>query len=175
MSALGSLVVAMVLAGGAPLDDSLPWDGVTTRVVIDEQSGLRFPVPLTATLVESRHFPSARPGVQVQHLFTLSSTAGEVAEIALFENPKQLGLDEFVTQTLSFLRVTEHTELPWTATPAKVPALLFEHPRSSQQYARRAAVFALGSFVVVISCRNLEDRFAAGAFAALLAGLEVRR
>jgi hypothetical protein len=56
-----------------------------------------------------------------------------------------------------------------------VSAVLFEHPRTGQQYARRAAVFASGGFVIVVSCRNIEDRFAAGAFAALLAGLEVKR
>ena len=50
-----------------------------------------------------------------------------------------------------------------------------EHPRTGQQYARRAAVFSAGGFVIVISCRNVSDRFGAGAFAVLLSGLEVKR
>jgi hypothetical protein len=48
--------------------------------------------------------------------------------------------------------------------------------RSGQQYASRAAVFLLGARVIVVSCRNAEDRFAVAAFEAVLAGLaEVRR
>ena len=168
-------LVAMVLHGGSPLTDRLPWDEVTTRLVADEASGLRLPVPLTGALLQSRHFADAKPSFQMRHVFTLSSAEGEVAEVAVFENPKQLGLEAFIVQTLGFLRVNEHAEMTWTATPAKVSAVLFEHPRTGQQYARRAAVFASGGFIIVVSCRNIEDRFAAGAFAALLAGLEVLR
>lgn len=170
-----ALLLAVVLNAGSPLADRLPWDGVTTRVVVDEASGLRFPVPLTGVLLESRHFADAKPAFQMRHVFTLSSVEGEVAEVAVFENPKQLGLEAFIVQTLGFLRVSEHAEMSWTATPAKVNAVLFEHPRTGQQYARRAAVFARGGFVIVVSCRNLEDRFAAGAFAALVEQLEVLR
>lgn len=170
-----ALLFAVVLTGGGQVADPLPWDGVTVRVVTDETSGVRFPVPLTGVLVESRHFSDAKPGLQMRHVFTLSSAEGEVAEVAVFENPKQLGLEAFIAQTLGFLRVSEHAEMSWTATPAKVTAVLFEHPRTGQQYARRAAVFARGGYVLVVSCRNLEDRFAAGAFAALVAQLEVQR
>lgn len=174
MSAV-TLLVALLLNGGSPLEDRLPWDGVSVRVVVDEASGLRLPVPLTGVLLQSRHFADAKPAQQMRHVFTLSSVDGEVAEVAVFENPRQLALEPFIAQTLGFLRVSEHAELSWTVTPAKVSAVLFEHPRTGQQYARRAAVFALGGFVIVVSCRNLEDRFAAGAFAALLSGLEVKR
>lgn len=170
-----ALLVSLLLHGGSPLMDRLPWDEVTVRVVEDAASGLRLPVPLTGLLLESRHFADAKPGLQMRHVFTLSTHDGEVAEVAVFENPQHLALEAFITQTLGFLRVVEHSEMSWTATPAKVPAVLFEHPRTGQQYARRAAVFASGGLVIVVSCRNLEDRFAAGAFAALLAGLEVRR
>ena len=170
-----SLLLSLVLHGGSPLTDALPWDEVTVRVVADEASGLRLPVPLTGALLQSRHFADAKPSFQMRHVFTLSSVEGEVAEVAVFENPKQLGLEPFIAQTLGFLRINEHAEMAWTATPAKVSAVLFEHPRTGQQYARRAAVFASGGFIIVVSCRNIEDRFAAGAFAALLAGLEVKR
>ena len=170
-----ALLVSLVLHGGSPLTDRLPWDEVTTRTVTDEASGLRLPVPLTGALLQSRHFSDAKPALQMRHVFTLSSVEGEVAEVAVFENPKQLELEAFITQTLSFLRLGEHAEMAWTATPAKVKAVLFEHPRTGQQYARRAAVFSSGGFIIVVSCRNIEDRFAAGAFAALLAGLEVQR
>ena len=170
-----ALLVAVVLAGGAPLKDRLPWDGVTTRTLSDEVSGLRFPVPLTGVLVEARHFADAKPGLQMRHVFTLSSGEGEVAEVAVFENPRQLALETFIAQTLGFLRVSEHAEMSWTATPSKVSAVLFEHPRTGQQYARRAAVFTRGGLVIVVSCRNIEDRFAAGAFAALVEHLEVQR
>ncbi len=170
-----TLLLAVVLTGGSPIADRLPWDGVTVRMVADAASGLRFPVPLTGVLLESRHFADARPGFQMRHVFTLSSVLGEVAEVAVFENPRQLDLEAFIAQTLGFLRVSEHAELSWTATPSKVHAVLFEHPRTGQQYARRAAVFARGGFVIVVSCRNIEDGFAAGAFAALVAQLEVQR
>ena len=170
-----AVLVCLLLNAGAPLEDKLAWDEVTVRVVLDEASGLRFPLPLTGVLLQSRHFAAAKPGAQMRHVFTLSSLEGEVAEVAVFENPKQLTLEGFITQTLGFLRVAEHTELTWTATPAKVSAVLFEHPRTGQQYARRAAVFSVGGLIIVVSCRNFEDRVAAGAFAALLSGLEVKR
>lgn len=169
------VLVALLLAGGAPLEDTLAWDGVSVRPVQDAASGVRFPVPLTGALLETRHFADAQAGVQARHLFRLSSREGEVLEVAAYENPKRLPLDVFVGQSLAFLRLGEHTELPWTVTAAKVSALLFEHPRSGQQYARRTAVFSTGGLVFVVTCLNLEDRFASGAFAAVLDGLEVRR
>lgn len=169
------LLLCVVLNGGGPLEDKLAWDQVTVRVVVDEASGLRLPIPLTGVLLQTRHFADATPGVQMRHVFTLSSLEGEVVEVAVFENPRRLELEPFIVQTLGFLRVSEHSELSWTATPSKVSARLFEHPRTGQQYARRAAVFCSGGYVIVVSCRNLQDRFAAGAFAALLSGLEVKR
>lgn len=169
------LLVALLLAGGAPLEDTLAWDGVSTRAAHDPTSGVRFPVPLSGALLETRHFPDAPAGVQARHLFRLSSREGEVLEVAAFENPKRLPLGDFVGSALGFLRLGEHAELPWTVTAAKVSALLFEHPRSGQQFARRTAVFSTGGLVFVVTCLNLEDRFAAGAFAAVLDGLEVRR
>lgn len=176
MSTIGSFLVALALAGGAPLADPLPWDGVTTRVLRDEASGLLVPVPLTGVLVTARHAQKAVPGKQLRHVFSVSSHDGEVLELGVFENPKRLSLEDFVAASLPHWRVSEHTELPWTVTAAKVPALLFEQPRTGQQYASRAAVFVLGARVIVVSCRNAEDRFAVAAFEAVLAGLaEVRR
>lgn len=169
------LLLSLSLAGSAPMTDRLPWDGVSLRTVVDDAAGVRFPVPLTGVLLESKHFAKATPGVQMRHVLSVSSADGEVLELGVFENPAALELGAFVEKALPFLRVTEHTEMPWTATSAKVPALLFEHPRSGQQYARRTAVFSVGTQVFVVSCRNFEDRFAAGAFAAVLTQLEVRR
>jgi hypothetical protein len=170
-----ALLVSLMLHGGSPLADRLPWDGLTTRWVVDEASGLRLPVPLTGVLLQTRHFADAKPSLQMRHVFTLSSVDGEAVEVGVFENPKQLALEAFLAQTLGYLRLVEHAEMAWTATPAKVPAVLLEHPRTGQQYASRTAVFASGNFIIVVSCRNIEDRFAAGAFAAVLAGLEVKR
>ncbi len=170
-----TLILSLLLHGGGPLDDRLPWDGVTVRQLEDKASGVQLPVPLTGVLVQTRHFADAKPGEQMRHVFTLSSLEGEVAEVAVFENPEELALEEFISRTLGFLRVSEHSELSWTATRAKVSAVLFEHPRTGQQYARRAAVFSTGGYVIVVSCRNVQDRFAAGVFAALIAGLEVKR
>lgn len=176
MSTAATILVALTLAGGAPLKDALPWDGLTTRPLVDQPSGLTLPVPLTGVLVTTRHFEQARPGEQLRHVFSLSSRDGEVVEVGVFENPKRLGLEAFIAAALPHWRVSEHTEMSWTATAAKVPAVLFEQPRTGQQYASRGAVFLLGARVIVISCRNTEDRFAVGAFEAVLAGLsEVRR
>ena len=170
-----ALILSLLLHGGAPLEDRLPWDQVTVRVVVDEASGVRLPIPLTGVLLQTRHFADARPAEQMRHVFTLASLDGEVAEVAVFENPRHLELEPFIVQTLGFLRINEHSEISWTATPARVRAVLFEHPRTGQQYARRAAVFATGGYVIVVSCRNVQDRLAAGAFAALISGLEVKR
>lgn len=176
MSTVASILVALTLAGGAPLKDPLPWDGLTTRLLVDQPSGLSVPVPLTGVLVTARHFEKARAGEQLRHVFSLSSRDGEVVEVGVFENPKRLELEPFIAAVLPHWRVSEHSELSWTATAAKVPAVLFEQPRTGQQYASRGAVFLLGARVVVVSCRNADDRFAVGAFEAVLAGLsEVRR
>jgi hypothetical protein len=168
------MLIATLLAGGGPANDRLEWDGVSTRTVSDEASGVRLPVPLTGMALETKHFASAKPGVQMRHVFSLSSPQGEALEVGVFENPQGLSLEVFVSKSLTYLLVAEHVEMPWTATPSKVKALLFEHPRTGQQYARRTAVFAIGGRVITLSCRNLQDRFAVGAFAAALDGLEVK-
>ena len=170
-----TLFLSLLLHGGGALEDRLPWDGVTVRELEDKASGVHLPIPLTGVLLQTRHFADAKPGEQMRHVFTLSSLEGEVAEVAVFENPNQLELEPFIGHTLSFLRVSEHSEMSWTATRAKVSAVLFEHPKTGQQYGRRAAVFATGGYVIVVSCRNVHDRFAAGVFAALISGLEVKR
>ena len=168
------LLAALILTGGSPLHDGNAWDGVSLRTVTDETARVTLVVPLTGALLETHHFTDAKAGAQMRHVFTLSSLRGEAVELGVFENPEGLDLDAFLAEHLAFFRLAEHTELPWTATKQRVKAVLFEHPRTSQQYARRAAVFAVGRRVFVLSCRNLEDRFAAGAFAALLSELEVK-
>jgi len=168
---LSSLLIAVVLAGGGGSPDPLPWDGVTLRRYEDPVARVAFPIPLTQTVLESRHFPEAAPE-QMTDVFTLVGPQVEEVELGLYRNPKQLGLDAWVTATLPFLRAPEHTVLPYFALKSRVPAVLFEQPRSSQQYARRTAVFRLGERVVVLSCRNIESPRAVAAFEAILGSLE---
>lgn len=170
---ISTLALALVLAGGSPLSDPLRWDGKSLRVLHDEQARVRLPVPLTGVLVERRHFADATPGEQLRHRIALSSTQGEAVELAVFENPKRLALDVFAARTLAVLRLGEHSAMEWTATPAKVRALLFDLPRSEQQFAQRVVVFSVGARVFVVTCRNVDDAFALAAFNAVVTRLEV--
>jgi hypothetical protein len=170
---VSAVAIAVVLAGGSPLTDRLPWDGHSLRVVRDEGARLAMPVPLTGVLLERRTFRDAAAGEQFRHRFVLSSVRGEAVEVGVFENPKGLSVDDFVTHTLAVLRLNEHAVMEWTATRASVRALLFDLPRSEQQYAQRVAVFAVGARVFMVSCRNVDDAFALAAFTALVSGLEV--
>lgn len=168
---LSSFLIAVVLAGGGGSADPLPWDGVTLRRHEDPVARVAFPLPLTQTVLERRHFPEAT-AEQMTDVFTLVGPQVEEVELGLFRNPKQLELNAWVDAALPFLRSPEHTVLPWFATRARVPAVLFEQPRSGQQYARRTAVFRLGERVVSLSCRNIESPRAVAAFEAILASLE---
>jgi len=169
---VSALAIAVVLAGGSPLDDRLPWDGKSVRLLRDDEARVAFPVPLTGALLESRHFAEATPG-QHRHRIALSSVRGEAVELAVFENPRRLSLDDFIAQVLPVLRLNEHAVMEWTATRLAVRAVQFDLPRSEQQFAQRVAVFAVGARVFVVSCRDVDDAFAVAAFAALLKGLEV--
>lgn len=168
---LSSLLLAVVLSGGGGSADPLPWDGVALRRYEDAAARVAFPLPLTQTVLESRHFSEAAPE-QMTDVFTLVGPQVEEVELGLYRNPKQLALGAWVDATLPFLRAPEHTVLPWFATRARVPAVLFEQPRSGQQYARRTAVFRLGERVVALSCRNIESPRAVAAFEAILGALE---
>lgn len=172
---VSAVAIAVVLAGGSPLTDGLPWDGHSLRVVRDDAARLVLPVPLTGVLLERRSFDKAVPGQQLRHRVVLSSVRGEAVELGVFENPKGLGLEDFVAGNLAVLRLNEHAVMEWTATRASVRALLFELPRSEQQHAQRVAVFAVGARVFVVSCRDVDDAFARAAFTALVSGLEVDR
>ena len=171
--AMLALLAGLVLAGGGGAADPLEWDGVTFRAWTDDASRLTFPLPLTQVLLESRHFPDAT-ALQMTDVHSLSGPRGEVVELGVFRNAKRLPLDAFIREALPFLRVSTHVEMPWLATKERVPAMLFEHPRSSQQWATRAAVFPVGDRVVLVSCRNVEDRQAVAAFEAIVASLEGR-
>jgi hypothetical protein len=169
-----ALVVASTLAGGGGATDPLPWDLVSFRTHVDAATGLSLPVPLTGVLLTSRHFADAREG-QMTDVLTFTGRDTEWVELGVFDNPRHRELSSFVDETLPFLRLGPHTEMPWLATPRRVPARLFEAPRTGQQYGRRSAVFLLGSHVVVVSCRNLADRAAVSAFEALVERLEPKR
>jgi hypothetical protein len=167
-----AVVVATLLSGGGGSADPLPWDGVSFRTLKDQGARLSLPVPLTGSLVEIRHFPEATPA-QMTDVVVVSNQRGVLVELGVFRDRKRRPLADFVRATLPFLRAPEATSMPWTATREKVPALLFEQPRSGQQFARRDAVFRVGDRVVHLTCLDLEDRAAVAVFEALLERLEV--
>jgi hypothetical protein len=170
-STLGLLVaVALSAGGGSP--DPLKWDGQSWRRTVDAQAKIAFPVPLTQTLIESRHFPEAL-ATQSTDFLMLSGPQGFEVEIALFRRDSSVTLSKWIDVTLPFLRTAQHTELPWFAMKERVTAQLFELPRSGQQYAQREALFFIPGRVVRVTCRNVEDRRALAVFEAVLAGLEV--
>lgn len=167
-----AVLVATLLSGGGGSADPLAWDGVSFRTLKDDAARLALPVPLTGSLVEIRHFPNATPA-QMTDVVVVSNQDGVLVELGVFRDAKRRSLADFVTATLPFLRAPESTSMPWTATSEKRPAVLFEQPRSGQQFARRDAVFRVGDRVVHLTCLNLEDRAAVTVFEALLARLEV--
>lgn len=169
---IAAVLVATLLSGGGGAADPLAWDGLTFRTLKDDAARLSLPVPLTGSLVESRHFPDATPA-QMTDVVVVSNQAGVLVELGVFRDEKRRPLADFITATLPFLRAPDATSMPWTATKAKVPAVLVEQPRSGQQFARRDAVFRVGDRVVHLTCLNLEDRAAVTVFEALLERLEV--
>ncbi len=172
MTLTTGLVLAVVLSGGGGVEDPLTWDALSFRKHVEPAARLAFPVPLTQALVESRHFPEAT-ATQLAHTVTISGRDRVLVELGVFKNPKRLALDAFVAATLPFLRTGDTTRMPWLAMKERVPALLFEQPRTGQQFARRAAVFRAGDRVVLLTCLDIEDRAAVAVFEAILGQLEV--
>ncbi len=162
----------MALGAGGGSSDPLPWDGHSFRRLVDAEAKVAFPVPLTQTLIESRHFPEALV-TQSTDFLLLSGPEGFEVEIAIFRRGAAKTLTEWIDATLPFLRAAQHTELPWFAMRERVVAQLFELPRSGQQFSQREAVFFVPGRVVRVSCRNAEERRAVAVFEAVLAGLEV--
>jgi len=166
-------MIALVLAGGGGSPDPLTWDQVSFRRYDDAAARVAFPVPLTQAVVESRHFPDATPA-QMKDVLVVSGKDGELLEIGVYDDPKHRSLDAFVKATLPMLLTPDTTKMPWLATSERRAALLFEQPRTGQQFGRRAAVFRIGSRVVHVTCVNIEDPKAVAAFEAVVAQAEVR-
>ena len=80
--------LALSLGGGAP--DTLPWDGQTYRTYADPAAHLAFPIPLTQTRVEARHFGTTASATQMTDVFTLSGPTGAELEIGVWSNPGQV-------------------------------------------------------------------------------------
>jgi len=169
---LTTLIVALVLAGGGGSADPLTWDGLSLRRFADAEARLAFPVPLTQALVESRHFPDATPA-QMKEVLVVSGKDGTLVELGVYDDPQRRPLADFVKATLPFLLEPGTTRMPWLATAERVPALLFEMPRTGQTFARRAAVFRVGTRVVHVTLSNTEDRAAVAVFEAIVAQAEV--
>lgn len=173
MICVTALYMAVALSAGGGAADPLPWDGQSWRVYDDARAHLAFPVPLTQTLVESRHYPSADPS-QMTDVLTLSGPDGYELEIGVWRNARHLSLEDWIASYATFLRSADTTTLLWQATPAHVTARLFEQPRDGQTWARRSAVFLMGSRVVKITVLNRDDARSEAEFEAILEQLEVR-
>lgn len=173
MPVLTTTLVALLLAGGGGSPDPLSWDGHSLRRATDTKAHLAFPVPLTQTLIEARHFPEATMA-QMTDVLMLSGPQGYEVEIGVFRRTADVTLDKFLDTTLAVVRAGQHTEMPWVAQKERVPAKLIELPRTGQQFAQRVAVFFVpGGRAVAITCWNAEDRRSLAVFEAVLAGLEV--
>jgi hypothetical protein len=144
----------------------------TYRRYVDAVAQVAFPIPLTQTRVESRHFGRRALPHQMTDVLTLSGPETDELEVAIWENPAQLELGEWIRTTLPILLSPDRAEVPWHAAGGRVPARLFEYPRTGQQYGRRTAVFAVGHRVVKLTCWNKDDPRAAAAFEQLLEGFE---
>lgn len=172
MLSVTALYVAVTLAAGGGAPDPLPWDGRTFRTYVDAKAHLAFPVPLTQTLLESRHFAAASPA-QMTDVFTLSGADGYELEIGVWNNARQLDLEAWISTYATFLRSADTTTLLWKATPEHVRAVLFEQPRDGQTWARRSAVFAVGERIIKITVFNRDDARSEAEFEAILDGLQV--
>lgn len=172
MISVTALYVAVTLAAGGGAPDPLPWDFHSWRRYEDPKAQLAFPVPLTQTLVESRHFTGTSPG-QMTDVITLSGPQGFELEIGVFRDAGALELEDWIASYAAFLKTADTTRLLWHATRAHLRAQLFEQPRDGQTWARRTAVFRAGNRIIKLSCLNKDDPRSEAEFETILEQLEV--
>jgi len=166
------MLALVALSSGGGSSDPLAWDGLTFRRYADARAHVAFSVPLTQTLLESRHFANVAE-TQMTDVLTLSGPSGFELEIGIWANPKQESVDAWIPEHLGFLLTSDRAQIPWHAMHGHTPAVLFEHPRTGQQFGRRTAVFAVDGKIVRITCINKDDQRAAAEFEAALDSFEV--
>ena len=165
-----TILLAVEAGGGAVPGPA--WDGFSFRSHSDEVSGLRFDLPLTGMLFESRHFERDAPALRVRDTLTLFGANGPAVSVDVWHNPEGLELARWFQANLSFLLEKDTAVLSRSATRLRVEARVLEQPRTGQAFARKVAVFALGKRVFRVTCVNRDDRDSLAAFDRLLDSFE---
>jgi hypothetical protein len=179
-AALGLLLAAPAAlardSGPAPGEGSPAWDGVTFRPMVDEARGIAFEVPMLGFRLEARHFGSDLPADRVTDAYALSGPDGvEEVAIELFEDRERLGAVAFFEKHLAFMKQGSSVERERMVGPERRAAIVVEQPSLPGSYARVAAVFALGSRVVRVTCVNGEDARAVAAYRRVLETITSRK
>ncbi|MBI3185625.1 MAG: hypothetical protein HYZ28_26095 [Myxococcales bacterium] len=160
-------VLLVVEAGGGGVPGP-GWDGFSFRSHTDEVTGLRFDLPLTGVLFESRHFEPDPAGQMLEHALTLFGQEGPTVAVEVWTNPRRLELSRWFHEHQAFLLEKDTAVLSRSATRQKVEALVLEQPRTGQAFARKVAFFTLGQRVFRVTCVNRDDRNTLAAWERLL-------
>lgn len=131
------------VAGGAPPDQPAP-------AVFRSALGWQLVPPTGFGL---RHLPAPADATprQIAETLTLTQQGAERIRIDVYRNAQKQRLDDWISAEMT--RETEGAhwqQVP--ATPAKVPAMLANMPKSPQRHAQQLVFFASGDFLVQISC-----------------------
>lgn len=171
---LAQMALGLALAAGGGIKDPHVWDGETYRPYEDAAAEVAFPVPLTQSLVDARHFQTGDPA-QMTDVLTLFGPEGEEVEVGIWQNREALALGDWIAKYEPFLLTPDRAQFLWHASHGRLDAQMFEYPRTGQQYARRTAIFASGGRVFRVTCMNRDDARAEAVFESVLEGIEAQR
>lgn len=127
-----------------------PGEGVSAELLVDEASGVRFPLP-PGVGADVQHFDPTLPPWKFRHLIELHTTQGVAVIIEVWDNPARQPLEAWFEENMAFLVDGETRVSQRAVTTAKVPALLLEQPRSPMAVSLGFAIFAAGARVYRVS------------------------
>ncbi len=142
------------------------------RVYADERTRCRFPVPVTAFQVTSRHFEPTGPIHQIRHEMTLTLGDNPAVRIDVWDDPEARPIARWADETLSFLLAESRAATTRRVTTWDVEGLILEQAGSPQAHPRVTALVGAGGRVFRITCLRAHDRRALAAFDRILSELE---
>jgi len=130
------------------------------RTVSDAAAGLSFVLPELGLEVSAEHYDASAPPQKIKHSVVLSSVAGTVLRIDVWDDPERLGLRAWFDKYLSFTSLSASTLDRTSVGLQQLPAIVVDQLRSPQSQARRIVVLEHAGRVFRITCLNSEDETA---------------